>query len=347
MATLSDAYKVIPMTLKHIIPPDFESLKRVPDSHVWPQTDVDLPLQDDDEKPERSIPVIDLMAPNAVELIGHACEDWGAFQLTNHGISTNLIDEVESQARRLFVLPTIEKLKVLRSTDGMTGYGASRMAQSFPKLLWHEGFTIMGSPLHHAQQLWPHDHQVFCDLMENYQKKMKELAHQLLLVMLKWLQVSEEDLKWTFSMAQGSLQLNSYPACPNPKSTIGLAPHTDTMLVTILHQSDPGLQIFNGKSRSWVTVLPVAGALVVNLGNLLQIFSNGKFQSAMHRALVNQYRHRISMAYFYVPPADSMVGPFARFERPVYRTLVLKEYLQIRHEHREDSLSVIRIDDED
>ena len=146
----------------------------------------------------------------------------------------------------------------------------------------------------------------FSDVMETYQKMMNSLAYQLLLLMLKWLEVSEDELNWKLSMSQDALQLNSFPACPDPKSTIGLAPHTDSMLMTVLHQSHEGLQIFRD-GIGWVTVSPIEGALVVNLGNLMDILSNGKFPSIQHRVFVNQIRHRISVAYFCFPPTDSQV----------------------------------------
>ncbi|XP_027180246.1 gibberellin 3-beta-dioxygenase 1-like [Coffea eugenioides] len=178
--------------------------------------------------------------------------------------------------------------------------------------------------------------------METYQKMMNSLAYQLLLLMLKWLEVSEDELNWKLSMSQDALLLNSFPAYPDPKSTIGLAPHTDSLLITVLYQSNEGLQIFRDGFR-WVTVSPIEGALVVNLGNLMDILSNGKFSGILHRAFVNQIRHRISVAYFCYPPIDSQVAPFAKSECPIYSSLTVKEYLVIRAKHMEDALSVIRI----
>lgn len=156
--TLSEAYKEIPINLKHIIPIDFKSLHRVPDSHVWPPTGE---TNHDDARENPSIPIVDFSAPNFEENLVRACETWGVFHLTNHGIPTNIFTEVESQTRRLFELPTNIKMKVLRSPGGATGYGASRMQPFFPKFMWHEGFTIAGSPFVHATQLWPHDYQSF------------------------------------------------------------------------------------------------------------------------------------------------------------------------------------------
>lgn len=157
MSNLSEAYRDCPVKLQHIIPLDFHSLDSVPESHEWPHSDCQLgPVID-----EISIPVIDLTHPNADKLLGHASQNWGIFQLINHGVGLSMLMDVESEATRLFSLPLEEKLKVLRSPDGATGYGAPRISPFFTKFMWHEGFTIIGSSLHHAKQLWPHDYNRF------------------------------------------------------------------------------------------------------------------------------------------------------------------------------------------
>lgn len=155
MSTLSQVYTEYPLSLQQIIPLDFDSIATVPDSHAWPDSDG---FESNDRF---SIPTIDLRDPDAAKLIGHACETWGAFQVVNHDISLNLLDEVESEVRRLFSLPTTRKLKALRSPGGATGYGLARISSFFNKFMWHEGFTIMGSPMDHAKELWPHEYQKF------------------------------------------------------------------------------------------------------------------------------------------------------------------------------------------
>ncbi|KAA8521734.1 hypothetical protein F0562_012407 [Nyssa sinensis] len=346
MSTLSEAYKDNPLQLHHIIPLDFHSVQVVPDSHLWPHHDSqDFPSGVTSDG-HSSMPSIDLSDPNVVELVGHACQTWGMLQVTNHGVPSSLLDDVESEARRLFSLPAQQKMKTLRSPVGAAGYGSARISPFFSKLMWHEGFTIMGSSLvDHARELWPHDYESFCDVMEDYQKKMKALASRLLLLILKSLDVTEEEMNWAASVheSEGALQLNSYPSCPDPNSAIGLAPHTDSMLITILHQCNTnGLQIFRD-GVGWISVSPAAGALLVNVGDLLHIFSNARFPALYHRAVVNQTRHRISVAYFYGPPADSQVKPFVKLECPCYRSLTVKEYVSIKAQHLEQALSLIRI----
>lgn len=159
MTTLSEAYRDHPLHLHHIAPLDFAAVQTMPDSHVWrPESDNDFSFQ---EELPPDVPIIDLADPNASELIRHACETWGVFQLVNHGVSLSLLEEVENEAGRFFALPAPQKLKALRTPCGATGYGVARITPFFSKYMWHEGFTIIGSPVDHVRELWPHDHERF------------------------------------------------------------------------------------------------------------------------------------------------------------------------------------------
>ncbi|XP_027332928.1 gibberellin 3-beta-dioxygenase 1-like [Abrus precatorius] len=335
--TLSEAYRDYPLHLHHIIPLDFSSIKTLPDSHAWPQSE-----DYDNDGPESCIPIIDLMDPNAMKLIGLACEKWGAFQLNNHGINLSVIEEVEEEAKRLFALPADRKLKALRSAAGATGYGRARISPFFPKHMWHEGFTIMGSPCDDAKKIWPNDYARFCGIMENYQKQMKALAEKLTHMIFNSLEISEEQKRWVGSTNLcEAVQLNFYPCCPEPDRAMGLAPHTDTSFLTILHQSQTnGLQIFK-EGAGWVPVHPHPNTLVVNTGDILHILSNSRFRCALHRVTVNSTKHRYSMAYFYSPPLDYVVSPLVVNSIPHFRTLTVKEYIGIKAKNLGGALSLI------
>ncbi|XP_048332223.2 gibberellin 3-beta-dioxygenase 1 [Ziziphus jujuba] len=355
--TLSEVYEDHPIHLQHIVPIDFSSAQTLPDSHAWSQSDgfssgsssvfPDTPADDR----LFSIPLIDLMNPNASDLICQACESWGAFQLIGHGIPSKLIEEVDSESRRLFALPSEQKLKTLRSPGGAAGYGIARISPFFPKYMWHEGFTILGSSKDHAKELWPHDYERFCETMDEYQKQMKMISHKLIRMMLKHLNISEEEVKWIGSTTESTaLQLNSYPACPDPDRAMGLAPHTDTSLMTLVHQSQiSGLQIHK-EGVGWVRVHPIYGALAINVGDLLHILSNGRFPSAFHRVTVNQTMQRFSVAYFYGPPVDFTVSPLlskdvsgsGEVEAPLYRSVTVKEYVGMKAKYLEKALSLLK-----
>ncbi|OUZ99654.1 Oxoglutarate/iron-dependent dioxygenase [Macleaya cordata] len=347
---LAEAFRDHPVDLhqNHL---DFNSAREVPDSYAWP------PLGDetlgDYKYGVESVPIIDLSDPvNSVkEQMGRACETWGVFQITNHGIPMSLLEKVQAEGRRLFSLPAQQKLKAARSPDGISGYGVARISSFFPKLMWSEGFTIVGSPAEHARQLWPQDYSKFCEVMEEYEKEMKVLAGRLTLLMLGSLGITKEDIKWAgprgeFKDACAALQLNSYPACPDPKRAMGLAAHTDSTLLTVLYQnSTSGLQVLRG--GKWITVPPITGALVVNVGDLLHILSNGRYTSVLHRAVVNRTYHRLSVAYLYGPPMNVQISPLSKLVNPrnppLYRPVTWSEYLGTKAKHFNKALSSVRL----
>lgn len=182
------------------------------------------------------------------------------------------------------------------------------------------------------------------DTMDAYQNQMKLLTHNLLFIILETLDVTQEELNWVLSThdSQVALQLNSYPSCPNPRLAIGLAPHTDSLLLTILNQNGiSGLEIFV-EGRGWSQVKPIEGAFVVNIGDLLHIFSNARFPVVSHRAMVSQSKHRISVAYFHGPPVESRVVPSSKFQKPCFKSLLVKEYLSLKAKHFFKALLLIR-----
>ncbi|XP_014500858.2 gibberellin 3-beta-dioxygenase 1-like [Vigna radiata var. radiata] len=345
MNTLNEVYKAHPLTLDDIIPIDFSSSPSLPDSHTWSQ-----PIDDDDDDDfswndpaSSSIPIIDMMDPNAKKLIALACENWGAFHLKNHGIPLDVSQGAEQQLQRLFSLPTQQKMKALRSPTSATGYGVARISPFFSKCMWHEGFTIIGSPSHDAKKLWPHDYQQFCDTMEKYEKQMRRIADRLTEMMLEVLEISEEKRNWVGgSDVSAALQLNFYPCCPEPNRAMGLGPHTDTSIFTILQAKSSGLQLL--KEGKWIPVHPHPNTLIVHTGDFLRIMSNARFCSPIHRVVPNENDERYSMAYFYSPPTDYTVSPsvtgdlnsVARF-----RDVTVMEYIGIKAEKFGDSLSFI------
>ncbi|KAE9453442.1 hypothetical protein C3L33_14611, partial [Rhododendron williamsianum] len=335
---------------KHVL--DFTSLQELPESHAW--SSLDSPSSNNpptaaDSSVSESVPVIDLDNPNAQELVGRACKTWGAFQVKNHGIETSLLDRIESTGKSLFSLPTHQKLKAARAADGVSGYGVARISSFFSKLMWSEGFTILGSPLEHARQLWPHDYNHFCGIIEEYEKEMQKLAGRLMGLMLGSLGIAQEDVDWAGPNKEGAaaIQLNSYPACPDPDRAMGLAAHTDSTLLTILYQNNTsGLQVLRDAS-GWVTVPPVPGALVVNIGDLLHILSNGSYPSVLHRAVVNRTQQRLSVAYLYGPPSNVQISPLSKLldptHPPLYRPVTWTEYLGAKAKHFNEALSSVQL----
>ncbi|KAL3633008.1 iron ascorbate-dependent oxidoreductase [Castilleja foliolosa] len=326
---------------------DLHSINELPDTHAWTLQPDEYTISNGENAPE-SVPIIDLNDKNAPELIGNACKAWGVFQVLNHDIPNSLLDEIELAANGLFLLPLHQKLRAARKPDNFSGYGLARISSFFTKLMWSEGFTIGGSPLEHARLLWPNNYQIFCNTIEEYQKAMKTLAARLTWLMLGSLGITKDNLKWAEN-GRSALQLNSYPACPDPTRAMGLAPHTDSTILTVLHQSSniSGLQVLREGSSRWIMVPPHRGALVVHVGDLLHIMSNGLYPSVMHRAVVNRTRQRLSVAYLYGPPLGFKIGPLAKMvdenRPPMYRSVTWSEYLRKKGKHFNMALTSVRV----
>ncbi|KAJ4832712.1 hypothetical protein Tsubulata_035197 [Turnera subulata] len=181
---------------------------------------------------------------------------------------------------------------------------------------------------------------------------MQKLAGKLMLLMLHSLGITKEDLSWVGPLTESkggcaALQMNHYPACPDPDQAMGLAAHTDSTLFTILYQNNTsGLQVLK-EGAGWVTVPPIPGALVVNVGDLLHILSNGLYPSVLHRAMVNRTKERLSLAYLYGPQPSVQISPLPKLvgpsQPPLYRPVTWTEYLGTKAKHFNKALSCVKV----
>lgn len=135
-------------------------------------------------------------------------------------------------------------------------------------------------------------------------------------------------------------QINSYPPCRVVSSVLH-----DTHTLPSSNHFAPRWHKRLGDISWRVRVESSAtleGAFVVNVGDLFHIFSNATFPAVNHRAMVNQSKQRISVAYFFGPPVESMVAPSSKFSRPWFKSLPVKEYLSLKAKHVDKALSLIR-----
>ncbi|XP_019192569.1 PREDICTED: gibberellin 3-beta-dioxygenase 2-like [Ipomoea nil] len=329
--------------LDHLVPMDFKNADQVPDTHTW----VDSPCINSSSSDE-SVPLIDLEDLQAVEKIKMACENWGVFQVINHGIPVALFAEIENQARRFFALPREQKLLTLRSPGSPTGYGIIPISRVFNSLMWMEGFTMSGSPMEIVRRVWPQDYSPFCTAIDDYQEKLMGLAVKITSLIFKSLGLSDEDVEWfNPKSTEAFLHLNSYPKCPDPTRALGMVAHTDSSLITLLYQSntDRGLQVI-GPNHNWVDVEPISDAIVVNVSDLLQITSNGRFKSVTHRAIVSEAHHRISIPFFFGPKIDVNISSPLKLindgDFSMYRPISWKEYREIKGVHFDKALEAVR-----
>ncbi|KAK4431791.1 protein SRG1 [Sesamum alatum] len=241
------------------------------------------------------IPVIDFsllvssksaMDPELLKLRS-ALSSWGCFQAVNHGIEISLVDQVRKLSREFFHLPKGEKQKYARPTDDFEGYGNDTVMFENQPLDW-----------------------VDRDMLYDYTAKVREIEEQLLKAMARSLSLPEDSFVIQFGEQPSiSARFNYYPPCARPDAVVGLKPHTDGLGITILLQDEQveGLQLL--KDNQWFRIPIMPHALVVNLGDQLEIMSNGIFKSPVHRALTNPTRERNTLAMFCTPDPAQEIGP--------------------------------------
>ena len=134
------------------------------------------------------------------------------------------------------------------------------------------------------------------------------------------------------------LRLNHYPVCPTHDLTLGLGAHTDFYVLTLLHQCQVGGLQVGRDGIQWITVKPRHGAYVVNVRDMLQAWTNGRFKSAQHRVVLNDKILRNSVAFFLTPASfDTVISaPHEIVQadgKREYKSFTYGEYLEFVNTH--------------
>ncbi|VFQ79239.1 unnamed protein product [Cuscuta campestris] len=245
--------------------------------------------------------------------LSHACQHWGFFQVVNHGVEKRLLEEMEKLAMDFFMQPLEEKRKYAMAPGGIQGYGQAFVFSQDQKLDWCNMFALGVHPHSiRVPSLWPSNPPHFGETVETYTREMKGLCEKL----MKYIGITLNGNGDVFdrAFAKGCVQavrMNYYPPCPRPDLVLGLSPHSDGSALTVLQQPNfgpPGLQILNDKNE-WVQVPSLPNALVINVGDTIEVLTNGKYKSVEHRAVTDKERDRLSIVTFYAPSYEMEIGP--------------------------------------
>ncbi|GMY34104.1 protein SRG1-like [Fagus crenata] len=267
-----------------------------------------------------SIPIIDLSlfsssAPSSeqeeeLQKLKSALLSWGCFQAIGHGISSSILDEIRQVAREFFQQPIEEKKKIAKGVKEFEGYGADPVPEEGQPLDWSDRLFLHVYPEEtRKSKFWPTNPAAFRDVLEEYTVKMKMFTEIVSKAIAKSLSLEENCFLNQFG-EKGPLQarFNYYSCCQRPDLVLGLKPHADGSGYTVILQDDvEGLQVL--KDEQWFTVPTVSHALLVLMGDQMEIMTNGMLKSPVHRVLTNSERERISVAMFYSPEPKKEIGP--------------------------------------
>ncbi|KAK7388592.1 hypothetical protein VNO78_23414 [Psophocarpus tetragonolobus] len=298
--------------------------KSVPKSIKQMSTDGDEPpsqyivngnsFGSEDPSTQIPIPIIDvslLSSESEIEKLRSALSSAGFFQAIGHGMSSSYLDKIREIAKQFFALPEEEKQKYARAVNESEGYGNDRVVSDKQVLDWSYRLTLRVFPESKRRlSLWPKIPSDFSETLMEFSTKVKSMMDYLLRCMARSLNLDKGSFVDQFGdQPLMSTRFNFYPRCSRPDLVLGVKPHTDRSGITVLLQDKEveGLQVLI--DDNWVNVPTIPDALVVNLGDQLQIMSNGIFKSIMHRVKTNTEKLRMSVAMFNEPEPENEIGP--------------------------------------
>jgi isopenicillin N synthase-like dioxygenase len=277
--------------------------------------------------------------------INAACVNYGFFYLTGHGIPVSTLDEIISLARKFFALPLEEKNKIQRfdaggpeggdSARGYQGLGENVTGglQDMQEAIdfyreWDEEKREVGDggpgsvKTLHGSNLWPAQPPALKSTYLSYISRVKAVGEALVYAMGVALDLGpgEEDIfvrHCTDSF--WVLRMINYPPLSSPHvpgtdiSQFSCGAHTDYGCVTLLlSDPTPGALQVQLKDGTWLPADPIRGAFVVNIGDMIERWTNGLWKSTMHRVIHRGDQSRVSVPFFYEPNFDAVVKPLEK-----------------------------------
>jgi len=306
----------------------------------------------------QDIPLIDIsaLAPGmpaaeraaTVAQLGDALERGGFAYLSGHGVPQEVIDRLFALSRAFHALPLASKMRIVINAENR-GYltfssstiGTSTVAkvtrpnQSESLIFMHEQIParLVGTPLQGPNQ-WPEELPEFRAVVPDYMARMTELGRTMAGAVAEFLGLPRGWFAPHLAEPTLGLRLLHYPPQPDEPDLYGAAPHTDYGFITMLAQdSVGGLEVRNGRGQ-WIAAPPIPGALVMNVGDMLTRWSNGRLPSIPHRARNVGNRDRYSMPFFFDAAMDTVIACppelLAKDESPVYPPFCYGDYLMER-----------------
>ncbi|BBY29160.1 oxidoreductase [Mycolicibacterium sediminis] len=258
--------------------------------------------------------------------IGRAAREVGFLYVSGSGVDDALFDRMLDATTAFFALPLEEKMRsyigLSRCHRGYVPVGEEGVEHGTPDL--KEAFdTALDLPADDPDHLagnpmlgpnaWP-DLPGFADAVTAYYDAVLEVGGRLLWAFAVALGEDPDVFSRHATKTPSQLRLVHYPYNPDAQDAIGIGAHTDYECFTLLKPTAPGLEVMNGAGE-WIDVPPVPGTFVVNIGDLLELWTNGTFVATSHRVR-KVVEERYSFPLFFNVDYDTEVKPLPQFTPP-------------------------------
>ena len=265
------------------------------------------------------VPVIDLRDEDAAGRIDRACRDHGFFSVTGHGVDAELLDRLLTASSAFFALPEEAKAEIAMARGGRAWRGwfplAGELTSGVPDRKEGIYFGAEGPPDDplplHGPNLFPARPAELGPTVLAALDALTALGHRLMGLLAVGLGLDEDWFARDLTADPTILfRIFHYPPAVGADGAgdWGVAEHTDYGLLTLLLQdASGGLQVRTG--GEWLDIPPVPGALVCNLGDMLERLTEGRYRSTPHRVRSPEGGGRISCPFFFDPGWDAEVQP--------------------------------------
>jgi isopenicillin N synthase-like dioxygenase len=267
-----------------------------------------------------SLPVIDIADLHAGETrraIDAACREWGFFQIVGHGLGDGVAAALRREMRAFFALPIEAKHAIVRTAENPWGFYDRELTKHVRD--WKQVFDYGPADGGVLAPQWPSGLPTFEPAVKRFYAECDALALRLVDVIALNLGAPLGSLDASFRPDHTSfVRLNYYPQCPTPARPtdlamattgyLGVNHHTDAGALTLLLQDQqPGLEVYH--DGEWCLVEPLDHALVVNIGDIVQVWSNDRYRAALHRGLAAADAERFSAPFFFNPAYSAEYAP--------------------------------------
>jgi isopenicillin N synthase-like dioxygenase len=281
-----------------------------------------------------SVPVIDisgLRSPHAedkdqvIDALRSAARDVGFFYIGGASFDWSLFDDLLDMSKTFFALSSEEKMRyyighsknhrgyVPIGEEGLANAAVPDLKEAFDTALdlpVDDPDYVGGNPLL-GPNVWP-EIPGFAEVVTSYYQAIDQLGHELLRAFAVGLGQDADTFSRHATKATSQLRLIHYWPDVNAVDAVGIGAHTDMECFTLLKPTAPGLEVMNGAGE-WIDVPPIPGTFVVNIGDMLELWTNGQFVATTHRVRkVNDERY--SFPFFFALDYDTVVEPLPEFK---------------------------------
>jgi isopenicillin N synthase-like dioxygenase len=255
--------------------------------------------------------------------LGRAAGEVGFFYISGAGIEDAVFERMLAATKEFFALPLEEKMRyyiglskchrgyVPRGEEGLAT-GAPEMKEAFDTALdlpADDPDYLVGNPML-GPNTWP-ALAGFADAVTAYYQAILDVGDRLLWAFAVALGEDADTFSKHATKTPSQLRLIHYPYNPDAEDAEGIGAHTDYECFTLLKPTAPGLEVMNGAGE-WIDVPPIPGTYVVNIGDMLELWTNGAYVATSHRVRKVK-EERYSFPLFFNVDYHTEVKPLPQF----------------------------------